>query len=72
MICLGCVIIREQTDEALDGSHTLFPAIWVIALALVLLISELVMLLLHFLNPSCFNNLYAAFGGIVSNLCNVL
>ena len=76
MVCLACIIIHEQKDEALDGSYdsgiALVPAGWVVTLALLALMSELVMLLLHFLNPSCFNNYYVAFGGIVSNLYNMV
>ena len=68
MARLGCVTIHTQIDDALDGSYNGigFGATgWVLTLALLVLISELAVLLLHFLNPSWFNNYYVVFGGIV-------
>jgi len=70
MASLACVTIHAQRDDALDGafgSSIAFGATgWVLTLALLLLISELAMLFLHFLNPSWFNNHYLAFGTMVS------
>jgi len=75
LACLGCVTIHAQRDDALNGSYSGigFGATgWVLTLALLVLISELAMLLLHFLNPSWFNNYYVVFGGIVRKIVTML
>jgi len=74
LIAVGAAAIDAEKDEVTDNGITVDAtgwvggAGWVIFVASVTVITEFVMLLLHFLNPSHFNNHYGIFGGLVRNL----
>ena len=77
LIAVGAATIDAEKDEVTDDGITVDAtgwvgaAGWVVFVASVAVITEFMMLLLHFLNPSHFNNHYRFFGGMVSNLTSL-
>ena len=77
LICVSAAAIskeRENEDEYYyeyeiyadsAGSGWALATGWVILVASLAVITEFIYLLLHFLNPSHFNNNYGAYGGLV-------
>ena len=78
LIAVGAATIDAEKDEVTDRGITVDAtgwvgaAGWVVFVASVTVITEFIMLLLHFLNPGCFNNQYGIFGGLVRNLLTSL
>jgi len=77
LICVAAVTIDEETKDVTDDyiytdtDGWAAAAGWVVFAASLTLITELIMLLLHFLNPSHFNNTYGVYGGLVRNRCHI-
>jgi len=77
LICVAAVTIDEVSKDVYDDyiytdtDGWAGAAGWVIFAASLTLITELIMLLLHFLNPSHFNNTYGVYGGLVRNHCHI-
>ena len=77
LICVSAAAIskeRENEDEYYyeyeiyadsAGSGWALATGWIILVASLAVITEFIYLLLHFLNPSHFNNTYGAYGGLV-------
>ena len=77
LICVSAAAIskeRENEDEYYyeyeiyadsAGSGWALATGWIILVASLAVITEFIYLLLHFLNPSHFNNNYGAYGGLV-------
>ena len=71
LIAVGGATIDAEKDKVfgngiyVNATGWVGAAGWVIFVAGVTLITEFIMLLLHFLNPSHFNNSYGIFGGLV-------
>jgi len=74
LIAVGAATIDAEKEEVTDNGITadasgwVGAAGWVVFVASATVITEFIMLLLHFLNPSHFNNQYGIFGGLVRNL----
>lgn len=73
LISLSGVAIREEgqviTDRGLSVDATGWRGVagWIICAASMAMIGEGLMLLFRYLNPSCVNNNYSGWGGLVKH-----
>ena len=79
LICVSAAAINKEREDEDDyyvyyeyeiyadsaGSGWALATGWIILVASLAVITEFIYLLLHFLNPSHFNNNYGAYGGLV-------
>jgi len=78
LIALAAATIDAESEVISDGELTLDASGWrgttgwIIFMAGLTLITEGMMLLLHIINPKCFNNSYGGFGGLVRKLAIML
>jgi len=71
---LSAVTIHEESEVITDGLVTVDAtawrgaAGWIIFVASVVVITEGITLILRYINPSCMNNNYGIFGGLVKHV----